>query len=218
MTKQASLSSTNGIDAPIVAISCSPRAGGNSDNACKLFMEGVTAAGGTARMVLLRHYDVHHCVSCHRCERDPAQGCYLSEKDQSNDLFRILLTAPVIFFASPIYFYHVPSHFKAFIDRCQCFWMRYQAGESSITGLPPRKAFLAMMGARPRGEKLFEGSVLTLKCFLQPFNFTLQQPLLMYGLDGPRDLVNNDDDCENLRRMGMDAQKAVEEYLAQNKG
>lgn len=218
MTNSVSQSATQTDSFPIVAISCSPRAGGNSDQACRLFMEGVSAAGGTSKLVLLRHYDVHHCVSCQRCEHDPAKACYLTEKDQSNELFSFMLTAPVVFFASPVYFYHVPSHFKAFIDRCQCFWMRYHAGETSMTGLPPRKAFLAMMGARQKGEKLFEGSVLTMKCFLQPFNFTLQQPLLMYGLDGPKDLANNEEDCESLRRMGMDAQKAVEEFLAQHKG
>lgn len=189
----------------IVAISCSPRAGGNSDQAARLFIEGVESAGGSASLILLRHYDVHHCVSCQGCEHDPSQSCFLEQKDQSSDLFGLLLKTPVLFFASPVYFYHVPSHFKAFIDRCQCFWMRYQSGDIEMLGLPQRKAYLAMMGARPKGEKLFEGSILTLKSFLQPFHFALQEPLLMYGLDGPQELKADEKACENLRAMGREA-------------
>lgn len=192
----------------IVAFSCSPRAGGNSDQSARLFIDGVESAGGSAKLILLRHYDVHHCVSCQRCEHDRSRSCFLESRDQSSDLFRHLLRASVLFFASPVYFYHVPSHFKAFIDRCQCFWMRHQDGDEEMRGLPPRPAFLSMTGARPRGEKLFEGSVLTLKCFLAPFNITLQPPQLMYGKDGPQDLSKDADACEALMEMGRQAQAA----------
>ncbi len=198
----------------IVALSCSPRAGGNSDHAARLFIDGVEDAGGTASLVMLRHHDVRHCVSCQRCEKDPSRGCFLAGLDQSDGLFHLLLTAPVLFFAAPVYFYHLPSHFKAFIDRCQCFWMRYQAGDTEMHGLPQRKAFLTMMGARPRGEKLFEGSILTLKCFLQPFHFTLEPPLLLYGMDGPHDVVNNAEARDSLLSMGRTAQAALLEQLA----
>ncbi|GFM37129.1 flavodoxin family protein [Desulfovibrio psychrotolerans] len=189
----------------VVAVSCSPRAGGNSDHACRLFLDGAEAAGCRTRLVLLRHYDVHHCVSCQRCEHDPSKACFLEKEDQSGELFRMLLQSPVLFFASPVYFYHVPSHFKTFIDRCQCFWMRHQSGDRAMLDLPERKAYLAMAGARPRGEKLFEGSILTLKCFLRPFNFVLQEPLLFYGMDGPQELRENEDARNSLHAMGREA-------------
>ncbi len=196
------LADTPGTSPGIVALSCSPRAGGNSDHACRLFIEGVRAAGGESQFIPLRHYTVRHCISCQRCEHTPARNCFLEGTDQSGPLFRLLLQAPVLFFACPIYFYHVPSLFKAWIDRGQAFWMRRQAGDPTMLALPPRKAYLAMMGARLKGDKLFEGSLLSLKIFLQPFNITLEDPLLLYGMDGPQDLRQTQDAVERLRAMG----------------
>jgi hypothetical protein len=44
------------------------------------------------------------------------------------------------------------------------------------------------LAARARGEKLFEGSLLTLRYALAALNMRLAEPLLLRGLDGPGDL------------------------------
>lgn len=191
--------------AVIQALSCSPRPNGNSDHAVRFFSQGVEEAGGTAQAVMLRQYAVHHCISCHKCEHHPAGACFLEAKDQSGKLFHHLLTAPAFFFAVPIFFYHVPSLFKALIDRSQSYYVRHQRGDAEIRNLPQRTAYLCMMAGRPVGEQLFNGSLLSIKYFLHSFNITLAVPLLLRGVDGPKDLAENADHAAALIAMGKQA-------------
>lgn len=189
----------------IQAISCSPRANGNSDHAARYFVQGVEQAGGRAEMIPLRRYSVAHCTSCHHCERDPDGACVLEATDQSGQLFHHLLTAPALFFSVPVYFYHVPSLFKALIDRSQSYYVRHHNGDTRMCTLPHRTAYLCMMAGRPVGEQLFAGSLLTIKYFLHSFNITLAPPLLLRGVDGPNDLAANDAHRRQLVELGTRA-------------
>ncbi len=171
--------------------SCSPRPGGNSDQAALLFAQGLHEVGGSGQTVVLRRHTVHPCVGCHRCEHDPDRACFLASMDQSGRLFQLLQSAPLVFFASPIYFYHLPAIFKMFIDRGQSYFLRYQDKDKRLLALPRRKAHVCLVAGRKRGEHLFEGSLLTLRYFLAPFNLELAEPLLLRGLDLPNDLAND---------------------------
>jgi hypothetical protein len=183
--------------------SCSPRAAGNSDLAAELLGQGVTQAGGVAQQILLRQFKVSPCVGCCRCEHDAKRRCYLLKKDQSGTLFTILQHAPLVFFCSPIYFYHLPSAFKAFVDRGQSYFLRMRDKDQALAALPRRKAYLTLIAGRDKGENLFKGSLLTLKYFLAPFNLELAEPLLLKGLDEQDALAHR-----------KDAQRRIMEYGA----
>lgn len=163
--------------------SCSPRASGNSDLAAELFRRGVAQAGGVAQQVLLRQFKVTPCIGCGRCEHDAHRRCYLTKKDQSGALFTLLQHAPLVYFCSPIYFYHLPAAFKGFVDRGQSYYLRMRDKDPILAALPKRKAYLTLIAGRNRGENLFRGALLTLKYFLAPFNLELADPLLLKGLD-----------------------------------
>ena len=85
-------------------------------------------------------------------------------------------------FATPIYFYAMPAHFKAFIDRGQRFW---QARQTRIRKAP---VLALMAGGRPRGEKLFEGAIRTMRWFLKGMDADLDDSLCFRGLDNIGDL------------------------------
>ena len=177
------------MDCPAV-ISASPRPGGNSDRAATLFAQGVAQTSGVRpRVTMLRRFDVHPCQACYRCKHDPDGRCYLGGGDQSGPLFQLLLDAPYLFLSAPIFFYHLPAQLKGFIDRGQSYWLRKCAGDEALATLPVRPAYICLVAGRPRGEKLFEGSLLTLKYFLEIFNFRLVDPLTLHGLDGAGDLA-----------------------------
>ncbi|NJB68924.1 multimeric flavodoxin WrbA [Desulfobaculum xiamenense] len=186
-------------------ISCSPRPGGNSDRAAALFTHGAMAAGLELRVDYLRRFRVEPCVSCYRCKHDPKRACYLADMDHSGRLFQMMLNAPYVFLASPIYFYHVPAQLKAWIDRSQCYYMRRQDGDPVMAALPRRKAYVCLIAGRSQGDKLFEGSLLTLKYFLDVFNFELQPPLLFRGLDEAGDLEANAEAVAALENLGREA-------------
>ena len=195
--------------APAVLFRCSPRQGGNSDTAARMFLAGVRQAGGDAREVRLADYAIEPCLGCGACRRSPGRRCVLADKDQAEELFGLLLAAPFILFASPIYFYHLPAHFKAFIDRSQSYYEKSMALDAAVTGLPRRAAHVVLIAGRPTGERLFEGSLLTLKYFLVNFNYVLAEPLTLRGKDGPSDLAADETACALLRERGAAAWQAL---------
>ena len=151
---------------PARAFSCSPRANGNSDRLAALFARGFAEAGGNIEVTLMRQYEVRPCVSCYRCQHDPHGWCFLEGTDRSAPLFSMLFEAPALFFAAPVFFYHLPAMFKAFIDRGQSYWLRREAGDERLLSLPRRTAWVALVAGRKKGERIFDGSLLTLRYFL----------------------------------------------------
>ncbi|NCC25187.1 MAG: flavodoxin family protein [Deltaproteobacteria bacterium] len=190
---------------------CSPRAGGNSDRAADLVARGIAEAGGVSETIRLRTYNIHPCIGCNRCRYDREGRCFLTDVDQSSSLYQPLIHAPFVFLVTPVYFYHVPSQFKAFIDRSQSFYLRREGGDQTLLDLPRRPAWVVMFAARPKGEKLFEGALLTLKYFLRTFNLDIQERMLHLGKEGPLDL---DGDGKAVGDMVAAGRRAWEEFGA----
>lgn len=188
-----------------VIFACSPRAAGNSDTAARLIAKGIAEAGGQSQLVTLRQYRVSPCLGCRRCEYDPNRQCFQARDDQSGSLFQTLLSAPLVFFVSPIYFYHLPSGFKAFIDRGQSFYLRMLDKDPELLALRHRKAHVCLIAGRTQGEHLFAGSLLTLRYFLQPFRLELAEPLLLRGLDDAQDLKGKTSFQDQLLELGATA-------------
>lgn len=186
---------------PLV-LSCSPRKGGNSDTAADLLAQAAAEAGARCEVLRLRDFEVLACRGCNHCGRNPEHRCILADKDQAELLFARLLTAPWVAFTAPIYFYHLPSLFKALIDRAQRF---YNKARTSWPPSPTRQAHLVLVAGRARGEQLFEGSLLTLKYFLRPLGLEAGEPLLMRGLDSPADLGGSERAANSVRELGRKA-------------
>lgn len=223
---------------PFCVLAASPRPGGNTDAAARLFLQGFSrAAGGEARKAgpedtsrdveptYLRSYRVDPCVSCHACTRAARQmrclapaeqdtpgpgpalsfGCPLTLKDSSAPLLRMLAKSVGLCIVAPIYFYHLPAALKALVDRTQPFWALREAGVTCYSGQPPRLCHVVLLAARPKGDKLFEGSLLTLKYALHPLNIRLAAPLLLHGLDAPSDLLERPEAMRSLVAYGEEA-------------
>ena len=133
---------------------------------------------------------LHAAAACASLE--PPFGCPLAAGDDSLPLYEALVTAPAVFVVAPVFFYHVPAHFKALIDRLQTFWRMAEAGFPPLVELPPRSCYPVLIAGRKQGERLFEGSLLTLKQAVKPLGLTLEEPLLLRGLDGPEDFLREE--------------------------
>ena len=188
--------------------------------------------------VLLRRRRVIPCVACDACGtiargltastlslealagRGPGAlkapfGCPLTRQDESAALLRALAEAPSLCLVSPVYFYHLPARLKGLIDRLQCFWSLRRHNVGGWTPEGGRVCRLILLGARERGEKLFAGSLLTLRYALEPLGVLLAEPLALYGLDGPDDLAARPGDQDALREYGKEAARR---YLAESSG
>lgn len=186
-----------------------------------------------ASVSFLRGHAVEPCIACNACGRMagrlarrgtpltlaslahgpedgagrfPPFGCPLTARDDSAALLHALATAPSLCLVAPVYFYHLPARLKALVDRTQSFWSLRLAELDVFAGQDARICHVILIGARPRGEQLFTGSLLTLKYALGGLNIRLAEPLLLHGLDEPGELAA---DQEMARRVRAYAEKAA---------
>ncbi len=175
---------------PVFLASCSPRRGGNSDFAVSVVRGALGVPSVTYRIA---EQGVRPCSSCGYCETHPGACSLDAPGDGAQKLFQALCGAPLGILVSPVYFYHLPAQAKAWIDRSQRFWP---------CGMKPGKGrpFTAVLfGARPRGEKLFEGAERTLRYMALALGLEWLEPLRLYGLDGPSDLAADAEASERIR-------------------
>ena len=188
---------------------CSPRAGGVSDTAARLFAEGLTDAGARPRVLALREHAVKACTGCGACARPP-HSCVLATGrgsgqggDDAEALFAAIRETSLLLFASPIYFYHLPAHFKALVDRTQRFWERQRCG-----GPPPRgelrPALAVLTAGRLHGAQLFSGALRSLRLFLSPLDAALRETRLLRGVETVDDLTARPAVTAGLYAWGQD--------------
>jgi multimeric flavodoxin WrbA len=197
----------------IRAFACSPRVGGNTDLMAQYFIQGVRAAGGSAEVTKLRDYAVLPCMGCRCCAAEADAGCPLAGRDDAETLFRQIEEAPLLCVLSPIFFYHLPAQLKCLIDRAQRYWERRQRQPAPKP--PVRLGLVGLVAARTRGEKLFEGSMLTLKYFFELFDIQTMDGCQLTGYDQPDDLARDGAACACLYEMGVKAAALAAEYSRQ---
>ncbi len=128
----------------VLAISSSPRKGGNSDVLCDRFLKGAEEAGYQTAKIRLAEKNISPCNACCNC-----QPCCGGKKDhtcvQEDDMAEILqqlVEAEVIVLATPVYFYCMDARMKTMIDRC---YARYR----EMTG---KKLYFIVTAADPQHE------------------------------------------------------------------
>ena len=98
----------------VLAISSSPRKGGNSDVLCDEFLRGAAEQGHETEKIRLAEKKIAPCLACYGCL--DSHTCVRA--DDMADVFEALKKADVIVLASPVYFYSVCGQMKIMIDRC----------------------------------------------------------------------------------------------------
>lgn len=164
--------------------SCSPRANGNSDFCAELIHRQIPGAECffPCRKMLAP------CIACGFC--DNGQGkCKLAfhNDDTVSELYTSLFALDKAIFIVPMYFYHVPANFKAFLDRAQT-WYAVPDAQKPAQNL---SIDLVLIGAREKGDKLFEGAKLSIQYAMHCIGAKIENSLCLYGLDKPDDLAKN---------------------------
>lgn len=98
----------------VLAISSSPRKGGNSDVLCDEFLRGAAEKGHKTKKIRLAEKKIAPCLACYSCL--DSHTCVRA--DDMAEVFEALKEADVIVLASPVYFYSVCGQMKIMIDRC----------------------------------------------------------------------------------------------------
>lgn len=145
----------------------SPRRGGNTDLLLEEMLRGAQSQAAEIEKIFLSDWDILGCRECRRCEIDG--NCVI--QDQMQKLYPKLLQADYIILASPIFFYGVTAQAKRMIDRCQALWARkYILKKTSVPEESARRKGWFISVAGSRGEKVFQGAILTVKYFFDALN------------------------------------------------
>ena len=97
----------------ILILSTSPRKGGNSDTLADEFTRGARDAGHDAEKISLAGKTIGFCRGCLACQK--TERCVI--QDDVNAIVQKMLSADVLVFATPIYFYEMSGQMKTLLDR-----------------------------------------------------------------------------------------------------
>ena len=131
----------------ILAISSSPRRGGNSELALRSFCRAAEEKEIPVEMIRLHELNLQPCHACDRC----AKSGICAIQDQMQTLYKKVIAATALVLATPIYFGSLSAQLKLFIDRFQCWW---QAKYRLKTPLSPEeeRRFYYLYGALQKPE------------------------------------------------------------------
>ena len=189
-------------DSRVMVLGCSPRKEGNSDRAVGEIAETMENQGCHVESIFLRDKKILPCMGCRKCGTSKKNRCILAGKDNVQEILDKIQDSDMVFFSCPIYYYHVPSTFKALIDRGQSVYEAWAArGEPE---LDLKQAYCILIAGRKKGKRLFEGSLLSLKYFLYPLGFTLKD-LCLRGIDLREDLAGDPHSREIIRQFARSA-------------
>lgn len=96
-----------------VVVAASLRRHANSLALAESFCRGVASAGGQARILRLKDFEIRPCTGCEHCYAQP--GC--SQDDQIAEVMEPLVAADAVVFATPVYFCTIPGMLKVLMDR-----------------------------------------------------------------------------------------------------
>ena len=189
----------------VLGIFGSPRKGGNTELLLEEALKGAEAEGAEVERLRITDYNVIPCKGCLACYNKG--GCIIL--DDMQKIYPKLMEADILILASPVFFYNVTAWAKALIDRCQALWARkYQLKDPSMGKEgKKRKGFFISTGGT-KGQKMFEGSVLTVKYFFDVLNAEYAGDLLVREVDAKGDILKHP---ETLRQAFEAGRKLVKD-------
>ena len=164
----------------------SPRRGGNTDLLLEETLKGSETEGAEVERIHLSDFTITPCKECHGC--DQTGNCVIL--DDMEKIYPKLIEADIIILASPIFFYGITAWAKALIDRSQALWARKYLLKDPSMGKGGRKkrGFFISVGAT-KGQKVFEGAILTAKYFFDALNAEYAGELVFRGVDAKGDIL-----------------------------
>ncbi len=171
----------------VLGIHGSPRRGGNTELLLRELLRGCKDAGAEVEEIFLRELKISPCLEIYACKKDGQ--CPIN--DDMKALYLKLTETDALAVASPIFFYAVSAHLKAFIDRCQALWARkYLLRQPIAPGKPERRGvFLAVGGSK--GSKVFDGPLLTMKYFFDALDMAFYRFLLFKEIDAKGEILEH---------------------------
>lgn len=166
----------------------SPRRGGNTDLLLEEALRGAAAEGAAVESIRLSDCAITPCRECLSCFKSGA--CVID--DEMQRIYPRLLEADIVILASPIFFYGITGWAKAMVDRAQALWARRYVLFDPEMGKAGKKRsgfFISVGGTK--GQRMFEGAILTVKYFFDAFHTDYTGELLFREVDACGEIRKN---------------------------
>jgi multimeric flavodoxin WrbA len=150
------------------------------------FLKGATGEGAAVDRLYIHAAAISPCRGCQACFQ--TGQCIIT--DDMEQIYPRLVAADIVVLASPIFFYGVAGGAKILIDRAQALWGRKYVLKDPALGKEGRKRagfFISVGGTK--GQKMFEGAVLTVKYFFDALNVPYTGELLVRQVDAKGDIL-----------------------------
>lgn len=190
----------------LVAIYGSPRRKGNTATLLQESVQGARQEGAEVSEYCLRDYRISPCLELYACMQDGE----CSIRDDFQTIRDDIMRARGIMLASPIFFYTVTAHTKAFMDRFQSRWVKkYLLDGTEFGRWEPKRSGLFIAAGATKGKRLFDGTVLTVQYFLDVVDATLDRSLLYRGLDRAGDVLAHPEYLQEAREAGREMARKI---------
>lgn len=167
----------------VVAISCSPRVGGNCDSLVDTILNGISQNN---KDVVFDKYklstmNINGCKACYNCKS--GSGC--AQKDDMQLLYNKINDADLIVFASPIYMGHITGTGKNFMDRM----FAYMKEDFEVT-LPKGKKAIIVLTQGHRVESAYRKVADDLINFFNSYGIETISQIIAAGMTKDADNIN----------------------------
>ncbi|MGI6600310.1 MAG: flavodoxin family protein [Dethiobacteria bacterium] len=171
----------------ILAISSSPRRGGNSELALRSFCRAAEEKEIPVEMIRLHELNLQPCHACDRC----AKSGICAIQDQMQTLYKKVIAATALVLATPIYFGSLSAQLKVFIDRFQCWWQaKYRLKTPFVSPEEGKAGFIICTGALQKPE--YGDNIAAIgKVFFHNLNYKSGGILCLQGFD-QKGAINDD--------------------------
>ena len=168
----------------------SPRKGGNTELLLEEALRGAEKEGAVVERLHVATVHITPCTECLQCLQKGE--CVI--QDDMQKIYPKLLDSDIIILASPIFFYGITAWAKALVDRSQALWARKYVLKDPSLGKEGkrRKGFLISVGGT-KGQKVFEGAILTAKYFFDVLNADYVGELVFRNMDAKGDILKQPD-------------------------
>ena len=156
----------------IILLMGSPNWNGSTGILVENFKKGAEEAGHSVDVIDVCHADIHPCIGCVRCGYEGP--CV--QKDDVEQIRKKLLTADMVVFATPLYYYGMSAQLKTVVDR-------FCAYNSSLNSRHLKSALLTV--AWNADDWTFEALTAHYKTLVRYINFENQGMILGYGCGTP---------------------------------
>jgi multimeric flavodoxin WrbA len=155
----------------IIAISGSPRLGGNTETALLEALEGAGVAAPETALIRLNELAFRGCQGCYGCRVPGSTGCVVP--DELQPVYQAVAEADVVLLGSPVYYGYVSGQMKSCLDR----WYAFKDGRRQPRLAPGKKALFFLVQGAP-GEDHYLWTTSSIQRVLTGYGFAARMLVL----------------------------------------